>query len=173
MISFIFTQANEENLGRIKACLDIFANWSGQKINYFKSIIIFSKNTSRTKKSRLANFIGINASNKKEKHLGIPIASGRDIKVAAEEIIEKVKQCLQGWKMKSLSQAGRVTLITSVASSIPSYQASSLILPPQICSENFGGDQRRKISMIVVSKAGTQFAPLKMLAVLTLKKWQI
>ena len=59
--------------------------------------------------------------------MGIPIASSRDIKAAAEEIIEKVKQRLQGWKMKSLSQAGRATLITSVASSIPAYQASSLI----------------------------------------------
>ena len=37
--------------------------------------------------------------------------------------------------MKSLSQAGRATLITSMASSIPSYQASSLILPPQTCSK--------------------------------------
>ena len=89
----------------------------------------------RTQKSRLANFIGINASNKKEKYLGIPIASGRDIKAIAEEMIEKVKQRLQGWKMKSLSQAGRATLITSMASSIPSYQASSLILPPQTCSK--------------------------------------
>lgn len=38
---FIFAQANEENLGRIKACLDIFSNWSGQKIIYFKLVIIF------------------------------------------------------------------------------------------------------------------------------------
>ena len=37
--------------------------------------------------------------------------------------------------MKSLSQAGRATLITSMASSIPSYQASYLILPPQTCSK--------------------------------------
>ena len=37
--------------------------------------------------------------------------------------------------MKSLSQAGRATLITSVASSIPSYQTSSLILPLQTCSK--------------------------------------
>ena len=63
------------------------------------------------------------------------MASGRDKKAAAEEIIEKVKQRLQGWKMKTLSQVGQVTLISYVASSIPSYQASSLILPNEFCSK--------------------------------------
>ena len=132
---FIFAQANEENLERIKFCLDVFSSWSGQKINFFKSVIIYSRNTPPYLKSRLANFIGINASNKKEKYLGIPIASGRDKKAATEEIIEKVKQRLQGWKMKTLSQAGRATLISSVASSMPTYQASSLILPNEVCSK--------------------------------------
>ena len=89
-------------------------------INFFKSIIVYSRNTPHYLKSRLANSIGINALNKKDKYLGIPIASGRDKKAATEEIIEKVKQRLQGWKMKTLSQAGRVTLISYVASSIPS-----------------------------------------------------
>ena len=37
--------------------------------------------------------------------------------------------------MKTLSQAGRTTLISSVASSIPSYQASSLFLPKQVCNK--------------------------------------
>ena len=31
------------------------------------------------------------------------MASGRDRKIATEEIIDKVKQRLQGWKMKTLS----------------------------------------------------------------------
>ena len=102
---FIFAQVNEENLQRIKYCLDVFSSWSGQMINFFKSIIVYSRNTPHYLKSRLANSIGINALNKKEKYLGIPIAFGRDKKAATEEIIEKVKQRLQGWKMKTLSQA--------------------------------------------------------------------
>ena len=75
-------------------------------MNFFKSIIIYTKNTPHYLQSQLANSIGINASNKKEKYLGIPIASGKDKKAPAKEIIEKVKQRLQGWKMKTLSQAG-------------------------------------------------------------------
>ena len=87
---------------------------------------------SQAYKRRLANLIGINVSNKKEKYLGLPMVSGREKKVAVEEIIEKVKQRLQGWKMKTLSQAGRTTLISLVAVAMPSYQASSLLLPKKV-----------------------------------------
>ena len=37
--------------------------------------------------------------------------------------------------MKTLSQAGRATLIISMANSCPSYQATSLLLPKQVCSK--------------------------------------
>ena len=63
------------------------------------------------------------------------MTSGKDKKAATEEIIEKVRQRLQGWKMKTLSQASKTTLISSVASSIPSYQASSLLLRKQVCNK--------------------------------------
>lgn len=63
------------------------------------------------------------------------MASAKDKKAASEEIIEKVKSKLQGWKMKTLSQASRATLITSVANLIPSYQAASLLLPKHVCSK--------------------------------------
>ena len=88
---FIFVQANEENMNQIKVCLETFEKWSGQKVNFFKSVIIFSKNMSQAHKRRLANLIGINASSKKEKYLGLPMVSGREKKAAVEEIIEKVK----------------------------------------------------------------------------------
>ena len=52
---FIFAQVNEENLERIKYCLNVFSSWSGQKIIFFKSFIIYSRNTPHYLKSRLAN----------------------------------------------------------------------------------------------------------------------
>ena len=91
---FIFAQANMENMNRIKICLDTFEKWQGQKVNFFKFVIIFSKNMPHAYKRRLANMIGINTSNKKEKYLGFSMASGREKKVATKKIIEKVKQRL-------------------------------------------------------------------------------
>ena len=37
--------------------------------------------------------------------------------------------------MKTLAQVGRATLISSMAASIPTYQASSLLLSKQVCSK--------------------------------------
>ena len=76
----LFAEANEENMDRIKYCLNTYSDWSGQKVNFFKSVIIFSRDTPHVMKTRLANKIGINASNKKEKYLGLLIASGREKK---------------------------------------------------------------------------------------------
>ena len=139
---FIFAFDNEENLEKIKYCLETFFECSGQKVNFTKLVIIFSKNTPHSLKTCLANSIGINALNRKEKYLGIPIISSRNKKAAVEEVIEKVRQRLQGWKMKTLSQASRTTLIPLVASSIPVYQASSLILPAQVCSKLDANNQK-------------------------------
>ena len=99
---FIFAQADEENMGSIKVCLDTYTNWSIQKVNFLKLVTIFSKNVNQGVRSQLANYIGIQRSNRKEKYLGIPMASGRDKKAASEEIIDKGRRRLQGWKMKTL-----------------------------------------------------------------------
>jgi hypothetical protein len=50
-------------------------------------------------------------------------------------IIEKVKSKVDGWRAKSLSQAGRLVLIKSVAAAIPSYAMSTFLLPKSICSQ--------------------------------------
>ena len=132
---FIFAQANEENMNQIKVCLDTFEKWSGQKVNFFKFVIMLSKNMSQAYKRRLDNLIGINALNKKEKYLGLPMVPGREKKAAIVEIIEKVKQRLQGWKVKTFSQLRRTTFIFSVAAAMPSYQALYLLLPKKVCEK--------------------------------------
>jgi hypothetical protein len=46
-----------------------------------------------------------------------------------------VKSKVDGWRAKSLSQAGRLVLIKSVAAAIPSYAMSTFLLPKSICSQ--------------------------------------
>jgi hypothetical protein len=58
---------------------------------------------------------------------------GKSKKVAFQGIIDKVNSKIEGWKAKSLSQAGILVLIKSVAAAIPSYAMSTFMLPESIC----------------------------------------
>jgi ribonuclease HI len=46
--------------------------------------------------------------------------------------LDRVSQKIEGWRAKTLSQAGRTVLIKSVASTIPSYAMSSFLIPRSI-----------------------------------------
>lgn len=55
--------------------------------------------------------------------------SGEDRKIFFTNLIGKIQSKLQGWKTKILSQASKTVLIRAVASSIPFYVMSSMMLP--------------------------------------------
>jgi hypothetical protein len=69
------------------------------------------------------------------KHLDLPLELNRAKSSSFQELIEKIQNRVAGWKTKLLSQAARTTLISNVASSIPSYTMSSLILPKTTCNK--------------------------------------
>jgi hypothetical protein len=77
-------------------------------------------------------------------YLGLPIIFGNSKKVAFQSIIDRVSFEMDGWRAKSLSQAGRLMPIKFVAAAIPSYAMSTFLLPKSICSQldktfkNFG-----------------------------------
>jgi hypothetical protein len=56
-------------------------------------------------------------------------------KRAFQGLIDKVKSRIEGWRAKTLSQAGRLTLIESVAAALPSYAMSTFLLPSSFCIE--------------------------------------
>lgn len=79
--------------------------------------------------------MGLKISNSFGKYLGAPIiVDGRD-KRAFDFILEKVRDKLVGWKARTLSLAGRCTLIQAVTTAIPTHIMQSIMLPRSICKE--------------------------------------
>ena len=58
------------------------------------------------------------------KYLGMPLGAGFKEKVTWNPILENVEKRLAGWKRLYLSKSGRVTLIKSTLSSLPTYLLS-------------------------------------------------
>ncbi|CAN1162623.1 Putative ribonuclease H protein At1g65750 [Linum perenne] len=69
------------------------------------------------------------------KYLGVPIIHGRNSKELYNFLLERMDAKLAGWKRKSLSQAGRVSLAQSVLNSLPSYVMQTTLLPVDICNK--------------------------------------
>ncbi|CAN1201040.1 Putative ribonuclease H protein At1g65750 [Linum perenne] len=67
------------------------------------------------------------------RYLGVPVLHGRTSAQTYHGIVKRIDQKLTGWKAKSLSLAGRVTLAQAVLAAIPAYVMQSTILPATTC----------------------------------------
>ncbi|KEH24455.1 reverse transcriptase, putative [Medicago truncatula] len=76
---------------------------------------------------------GIQSITSLEKYLGFPMLHGRSKRSDFNLIIEKMQARLASWNNKLLNRTGRVTLATSVLSSIPTYYMQINWLPQNIC----------------------------------------
>ncbi|KAK5813516.1 hypothetical protein PVK06_028967 [Gossypium arboreum] len=50
-------------------------------------------------------------------------------------VIDRMRQKLLGWKAKSLSLSGRITLAKSVLATIPTYVMQTMLVPKGVCFE--------------------------------------
>jgi hypothetical protein len=60
---------------------------------------------------------------------------GNSKKRAFQGIMDKILSRIAGWRVKTLSQAGRLILIKFVATTLPSYAMSTFLLPKSLCSK--------------------------------------
>jgi len=106
---------------------------SGLKINLSKSRAFFSSGTPQAKIQKITTLSGIRSTTALDKYLGFPILKGRPKRSYFLFIIEKMQNRLASWKGKLLNKAGRLTLYSSVLSSIPTYYMQISWLPQNIC----------------------------------------
>uniref|UniRef100_A0A2N9FQ21 Reverse transcriptase domain-containing protein n=1 Tax=Fagus sylvatica TaxID=28930 RepID=A0A2N9FQ21_FAGSY len=131
----LFAKATKKNCIAINRVLEMFCSASGQKVNLAKSKIFLPTYLDHSRFGFLESELGLKIARSFGKYLGVPIiVDGRD-KRAFDFILEKVRDKLAGWKAKTLSLAGRCTLIQAVTTSIPTHVMQCTMLPGKICTE--------------------------------------
>ncbi|GLT60898.1 hypothetical protein SLA2020_336390 [Shorea laevis] len=128
----IFAKAKPSEANNILDCLTTYSQWSGQKINFHKSSIFFSKNTAHNSIANIKSILSLQQISPKAKYLGLPLFVNKNKKRAFEDIKASILNRINGWKAKLLSQAARTTLIKSVANATPVYTMSAFFLPKAI-----------------------------------------
>lgn len=153
----LLSEATVSQAELMKQCLDKFCEASGSRVSIEKSKIFFSQNTHYDLRDAVCSGLGMESTPDLGKYLGVPTINGRTSKREFQYLVEKVNGKLAGWKAKTLSIAGRTTLIKSALSSIPYYTMQSTKLPRSICddidrkSRRFlwgGNEEQRKVHLV-------------------------
>ncbi|XP_062021093.1 uncharacterized protein LOC133737577 [Rosa rugosa] len=133
--SFIFFKADLEDTLVLKDILEVYEGLSGQRVNYQKSSIAFSKNVCSDMQDQIALLLHVERVEKHDKYLGLPIEIGFSKTEAFSFLNERIKKRTKGWREKMLSAAGKELLIKAVAQSIPTYVMSCFEVPIHLCNE--------------------------------------
>jgi ribonuclease HI len=108
-------------------------------------------------RSSLCDILRVSSTPDLGRYLGFPLKSNGRNSRESNFIVEKVQAKLSNWKAKLLSPAGRMVLIQSVTSAIPSYYMQTNALPNSVCNKldrlnrNFlwgSSEEKKKMHMV-------------------------
>lgn len=131
----IFVRVNRHEVAAVNGILAKYSRWSGQMVNYAKSALFCSANTNPVLVAALCDFYRLKLYRYIANTLDCPcllVDRGREL---FEEVKARVLAKVAGWKVRALSQAGRTTLIKSMATARPIYCMLSFLLPMGWCAE--------------------------------------
>lgn len=131
----LFPEATDGQVDCILNGINRFCRASGQKINFNKSSVFFSTNVPNAEALRLSSKLGIRPTLELGTYLGHKVHHQGRSNRANNLLLEKVRGRLDGWKIKSLSLAGRLTLAKSVINSMGVFQMQVHRLPASVHKE--------------------------------------
>jgi hypothetical protein len=128
--TLIFCDADPGHISYLRYILIWFEATSGLRVNLGKSELVPIGDVPFVED--LADILGCKTSTLPMIYLGLPL--GADFKSLAiwNPIVEKMERCLAGWKRCYLSSGGRLTLIKSTLSNLPTYFLSLFPIPIKV-----------------------------------------
>ena len=131
--TLLFCEACTRECQNLLSILAQYEVASGQAINWQKTTLFFSQNTSPAVKEEIQSLWGAQVMHDCEKYLGLPMVGGKSKVGTFKEIQERIANRVMGWKEKHISKAGRDVLIKTVAQAISTYSMSLFKIPRTVC----------------------------------------
>lgn len=123
-----------ENIAVIKHILRNFELVSGLKVNFHKCEIL-GINVENPELQSMADYLLCKVSKNPFSYLGINVGINHRLAKNWSKLKEKVRRRLNSWSGQHLSFGGRITLIQSVLSALPTYCLSFYRIPKSILNE--------------------------------------
>ena len=133
--TMFFCKANEQNAQTLNKILATYESVSGQLINLEKSAVSFSKSTPQDRKEQISVILGIEKTGGFGVYLGIPEQFGRRKRDQFANILDRIKLKSISWSSKFLSRAGKMVMLPTVLSAMPSHAMSCFKLPFTLCAQ--------------------------------------
>jgi len=130
--TLIFCSARTSQLQNLRSLFLLFEAISGLKVNLAKSNLIPVGNVEQGE--RLADILGCEVVSLPAKYLGLPLGASYKSTRMWDGVIEKIEKRLASWKRLYLSKGGRVTLIKSTLSNLPTYYMSLFPIPGSVAA---------------------------------------
>ncbi|XP_059627374.1 uncharacterized protein LOC132270192 [Cornus florida] len=105
--SSIFCTASESEVWFLKHILIDYERASGQQVNFAKSSIFFSKNTSPDNRRLLSALLGLPEEGLQAHYLGVPAIVGRSKRDVFHFLLDQLQDHLSSWKAQTLSSGGK------------------------------------------------------------------
>lgn len=118
---------------QVRTCLQLDERASGQTVNYEKSALTFSPNTSPSMIEQIQTVFSIAVVKGHELYLGLPTLSLRSNKIQFAYLRDRLFQRINSWKSRFFSMGGREVMIKSVLQAIPTYAMSCFRIPAGLC----------------------------------------
>jgi hypothetical protein len=128
--TLVFYGANTSQIRHLGALLVCFEVVAGLKVNLSKSILIPVGHVENV--GQLAGLLGCGFGEVPLKYLGLPLGASFKLKTMWAGLEDMMSRRLAPWKRLYLSKEGRVTLIKSTLSNIPTYMLSLFPIPVDV-----------------------------------------
>ncbi|XP_018435547.2 uncharacterized protein LOC108807802 [Raphanus sativus] len=127
----IFIDGSESSLEGVFSVLSDFELMSGLAVNVSKTTL-FTSGMMEAESQRIANRFGLARSNLPVRYLGTPLCTKKLSFSDCDPLLLQIKKKMSSWTTRSLSMAGRLTMLTSVISGIIGYWSSAFLLPKRV-----------------------------------------